>query len=311
MTAGIKEEKVDHESWYELVSNAMEAFHPFYWDEMREAIEESGVPERWFALSLARGAEPAPLSVDRLFDMSPYGTREAMASSVEDLARAEWLEGVGEDVYRLTGAGREAVEGIFDAAQRAMSEVQPLGDREMSWLVDLLQRLVAATLTTPEPEKKWAVAYSRWTDPGPGAAFSPRIDQYLTDLLRFRDDAHLAAWKPYGVSGAAWEALTLLWRDEAQTAEELAEKLPYRHLGAEGHATALAELVDRGWAVEQSGTWLLAEEGVRIREEGEAETNRLYFGPWACLNPDELTQLRDLLERMKDRLGEMAGEDGD
>ena len=172
----------------------------------------------------------------------------------------------------------------------------------MDQLNSLLYRLVEATLAAPEPEEKWAMAYSRWTDPGAGASGSVKTDQYLTDLLRYRDDAHIAAWKPYGVSGHAWEALTFIWRGEASTAEELVEKLPFRAHPVEDYQEALEDLATRGWLVEEAGTYQLTEKGKQIRKEAEEATDRHFFVGWAALSEEELAQLQDLLTRTKESL---------
>jgi hypothetical protein len=140
---------------------------------------------------------------------------------------------------------------VFGAAHACLADVQPLPEEALRQINALLSHLVAATLAAPEPQEKWAIVYSRWTDPGagtPGAVMPGSVltGQYLTDLLRFRDDAHVAAWKPYGISGHAWEALTFLWRDQAHTAKALAEQLPFRGHSSETYAQALAGLADRG-----------------------------------------------------------------
>jgi len=45
-----------------------------------------------------------------------------------------------------------------------------------------------------------------------------RIDQLLTDLDAYRGDCHTCAWQPLGVSGLAWEMLTLIRQGEARAA---------------------------------------------------------------------------------------------
>jgi hypothetical protein len=301
----------DQQQLWSLAQEAMRAFEPFYRDVMRKAIDESGVPDDWFALSMARGSEPAPFTVERFHALSPYTARERQAGMLEKLVQLELLERVEEEAYRLTDPGRETVEAIFGAAHQALGAAEPLPAGEMGELNRLLRRLVDATLEAPEPQEKWAIVYSRWTDPGEGAPASVLADQYLTDLIRFRDDAHLAAWKPYGVSGHAWEALTFVWRGEAGTAEELVKKLPYRSHTVEDYREALRDLVTRGWVVEESGTCSLTEEGTQVREDAEEATNRLFFAPWACLNGSETARLRELLTRMRDELHSAAGDDVD
>ena len=299
----------DQKQLWPLVEEAMRAFEPFYREVMRKAIDESGVPDDWFALSMARGSEPAPFTVERFRGLSPYTARERQVEMLEKLVQLELLERVEEEAYRLTDLGRETVEAIFGAAHQALGAAEPLPAGEMGELNRLLRRLVDATLEAPEPEDKWAIAYSRWTDPGEDAPASVLTDQYLTDLIRFRDDAHLAAWKPYDVSGHAWEALTFVWRGEAGTAEELVEKLPYRSRTVEDYREALRDLVTRGWVVEESGACSLTEAGTQVREDAEEATNRLCFAPWACLNGSETARLRELLARMRDELRSAAGDE--
>ena len=64
--------------------------------------------------------------------------------------------------------------------------------------------------------------------------------------------------------------------------------------------------MDRGWAQETDGVWHPTEDGRDVREEGERETDRLFFGPWACLSEEDLDELHGLLTRMKASLDEMA-----
>ena len=52
-----------------------------------------------------------------------------------------------------------------------------------------------------------------------------RIDRFVAELVRHRDDAHIAAWQPSGLDGKTWEALTLIWRAEAASAAELSDRL--------------------------------------------------------------------------------------
>ena len=74
--------------------------------------------------------------------------------------------------------------------------------------------------------------------PGPDAAPATQIDQYLTDLLRFRDDAHLAAWVNLGVDGRTWDAFSAVWREDNISAASLAETLSNRNFTADDYAAS-------------------------------------------------------------------------
>jgi len=296
----------DREQLWALAQEAMEAFGPFYREAMTAAAQATGAPNEWGALNFARGAQPAPFALDRFHALVPYSARKRLAEILETLLRLELLERVGEDAYRLTGQGLEAVAGVFQAAQEKLAAVKPLPAKDMARLNGLLFRVVKATLESPEPKDKWAIAYSRWTDPGKGAAPSVLTDQYLTDLVRYRDDAHIAAWKPFGVGGQAWEALTFVWRGDARTAAELAEKLPFRGHSAESYADALADLSARGWVKQTPEGYAATEKGAALRQEAEDATNRLFFAPWARLSDMESVELRGLLTRLRDTLQAMS-----
>ena len=302
---------IDQKQLWPLVADTMQALAPFYREEMRKAIEDSGVPNNWFPLSLARGSAPAPFTVERFYALVPYAARERLIESLEELAESDLFERMGEHIYRLTERGRDAVEGIYGAAHRGLGTAATLPADEMDQLNGLLRRLVEATLEAPEPEEKWAIRYSRWTDPGKSASSAARTDQYLTDLVRYRDDAHIAAWKPYDVSGQAWEALTFVWRGEASSAAELAEKLPFRGWSEEDYAQALESLVVRGWVERTEDGYRATDEGAATRQEAEDATDRHYLTPWACLTEAETDQLYELLTRLKSKLDRSAEDSAD
>jgi Mn-dependent DtxR family transcriptional regulator len=293
---------VDKQQLQSLAQDTFQAFAPVYREAMHKAIQDSGAPDNWFALSLAHGSEPEPFTVDHFHALAPYTSKERQKEVLENLAQLELLKGAGEDAYQLTDQGRKAVEGIFGAAHEKLGQVEPLPADKMDQLNGLLYRLVKATLKAPEPKDKWAMAYSRWTDPGESAARAVKTDQYLTDLLRFRDDAHVAAWKPHNISGQAWETLTFIWRGEASSAEELADRLPFRSYTAQDYEEALQDLTSRGWIVEEAGAHKLTEKGKQVREEAEEATDRHFFVGWSALSQDELAQLGDLLAQAKETL---------
>ena len=291
---------------FTLISDNMRALHPFYREAMETAIKESGLPERWFALSTACGSDPAPISSERLHAMYPYSALGVFTDDLANLAQLDLLERVAEDAYRVTDLGRESVTGIYQAVHQALGEISPLPPDDMDRLNVLLYRLVKATLEYPEPEEKQAITYSRWTDPGENAPAAARTDQYLTDLYQFRDDAHIAAWKTNGASGPAWEALTFIWREEASTAGELVEKLPFRNLSEEDYTKALAELKALDW-VEKSGEgYQITQNGEAIRQEAERATDRIYFAPWVCLSEGEAGQFERSLTLLKTNLVSLA-----
>ncbi|MBN2500687.1 MAG: hypothetical protein JXB38_07925 [Anaerolineales bacterium] len=301
---------VDVKQIWTTAIETMQAFGPFYRDEMLKAIEDSGLENRWFPLHLARGIEPEPLSVKRYYALGPYPNIETRVAILEELAETAYMDKVGEDAYRVTEPGKALVEGIFEAAHISLGKVSFLADEEMAEIAALLKKLVKAVEAGAEPPAKWPLEHSRATDPGEGSSYASQIDQYLTDLYFFREGAHIAAWEPYGVAGYVWETLTFLWNEEeeANTGAALAERLQGRGYTEEDYAQALEKLVEMGWAEAVKDGYQITEQGRRIRDEGEAETDRICFSSWDGLSEAEQAKLYTLLTRLKAKLGELTEE---
>jgi ribosomal protein S19E (S16A) len=289
-----------------LMTETMQAIGPFYREAMTEGIQASGVPDFWFGLYLAQGTDPQPFTVQRYQDMFPYTSRERQRENLEQLRKAEYLEQVGEDAYVLTDAGRKVVEGTFQAAQEAMEDVVHLPMAEAEQLNDLLWRIVEYALSGPMPETKWALLTSRRCDPGEDATGIVKTDQYLTDLVMYRDDAHIAASKNYGVNGRTWETLTFVWNEEARTAEALAERLGFRGFTAEDYAKSLSRLEELGWIEPVEKGFQVTDEGRALRDQAEDNTNLIHFECWDILTEKEIGLMADLLTRAKDNLVAMA-----
>jgi hypothetical protein len=181
----------------------------------------------------------------------------------------------------------------------------------MRRLAGLLRRLVESSAAASAPADKSHLHASRRTDPGAEVSLAAQLDQYLTDLNAFRDDVHIAAWQPTGVDGPTWEALTLVWRGEADTPEALAEKLAGRRLEPAAYAAALRSLAERQWVAERAGAYSATEQGRTIRQQVEDETDRMFYEPWGCLDDGEAQELRSLLSQLGDRARAMqAGHTG-
>jgi DNA-binding MarR family transcriptional regulator len=288
-------------------SQIIPALVPFYREGTVRLAQESSAPNNWFRLNDIRSCEPRALTREDIGQRHPYGRLERQLELYDGLVEAGFarrsagkrLDG---DHYRLTGRGRELIEGFFQIAQTGIARAEALPAGEMAQLSDLLGRLVQASLESPATASKSVLKSSRWTDPGPGAEAIVLLDQYTTDLQRYHEDAHIAAWRSYGVSGPEWEAFTLLRRDEAATPNEIHEQRPNRGYTEEDYAAALQALAGRGWLVQDEGRYRVTAAGARIREEAESETERLFFESWSVLNEDELGRLGELAGRAVEAL---------
>ncbi len=273
------------------------AYGPFYQTEAVARLRDHVTFPVWNVLLNATAVDPQPFTMDDYLLRSPYAAPAQRQERLNEALEGGFLA-AGADGYRITEAGYAALAAFFGSAQGLIAGAPGLEEHEMARLTALLRRLVEATLALDEPREKLGLHSSRWTDPGPDAAGATLVDQYITDLQLFRDDAHNAAWMGLGIDGGSWEALTFVWRGDAGTAEELAEKLPNRGYQPADYAAALAGLADRGWIVEEDGRAVLTESARDLREQAETTTDRLFYGAWPVLSAGELAELDTYLARL-------------
>lgn len=291
--------------FWPLTWETLQALTACYGPAIDRAAEAVGIPfGQWYGwLMAARIFEPDPISAARLSVRAAYTNPALHQARLEQGVQLGLLAPAGPGEYHLTNAGHAAVQSLIAAAYAAMAPLQPLPAADLERLLALLRRLVEASLAAPEPPGKWCLRIARHYDPYGKAGPVPQLDQYLSDLAAYRDDAHLASWRPLGVTGQAWETLTHLWREDLTTLEDLcARHCAYRGYSCESYAAVLDDLIARGWASGQYGAYRLTEAGRAVRDEAEAATDRAFFAPWACLHEAELAELRRLLAACRDGL---------
>jgi hypothetical protein len=292
------------ESVWPSVQQAFQAIGPHYQEQTRQLIEEWGYEDGdWFISFLACGLDPEPLTAVILQKkIFVYSKLERVQALLAGTAERGFLEEKSAGQYSITDKGQAGMDKFFETAWDAIEELTPLPEADMDKLAHLLFRVVAATETASQPARKANLKISRRTDPGLDAPSMVRIDQYLTDLLRYRDDAHIAVWSAHDVNGPAWEAFTYIWRGDVQTTAELVEKLPNRGFTAVEYDNALAALVQKGWLTVQDGAYAVTAMGTQLRDAAEAETeDRFSVGLWA-LDAAETHTLVSLLTQFKEGL---------
>ncbi|MCU0502331.1 MAG: MarR family winged helix-turn-helix transcriptional regulator [Anaerolineae bacterium] len=291
--------------YWPLVWETLEALTAHYGPAIDHAAEQLGVPYgQWYGwLMAAKIFEPDPVSAVRLSARAAYTNPALQEARLGQGVTLGLLAPAGTGEYHLTNAGHAAVRQLIDTAYAAMAPLHPLPDADLERLLTLLRRLVEASLAAPEPPGKWCLRIARHYDPAGRAGMAPQLDQYLSDLVAYRDDAHLAAWKPLGVTGQEWETLTHLWHGDIVTLDDLcARHCVRRGYACDSYAVALQALIARGWVGEHDGAFRITEQGRRLRDEAEATTDRYFFAPWVILTPSELGALAELLAQARDAL---------
>jgi hypothetical protein len=268
-------------------------------------VDETGLtqPRVVHTLLIARAIEPDAIAPVRIWRRFPYGILENWAQPLVTLAERQLLEAQGNGTYRLTPGGRALITRLLKefyaglaGVEKSIEVAYPAADVDR--LAVLLDKIVTACFNAPIDLSGLKDSHGLARN---GSAITlARIDQALDDLNAFRDDAHLAAWQPFGVTGQAWELFTFLWRGEVKNLAETVEKLAFRGHSRETYQSALGDLIGRGW-VRAAGESAceVTEAGRQVREEAEAATDRNFYTPWQVLNDVEVKDLHELLTHLK------------
>ena len=266
-----------------------------YVPAMDAAVTRLGVDPHDLGVLMAVVAwEPQPTTAWLFGLRGPYTSLAVYEDWLQTSASRGMLAEIEPGAYRVTGRGREVCRELLAVGRQAMEPSRSFPREEGERFAYLLKRLGEACLSAPPPPEKWCIAHSHFHYPGDAASVMGRIDQWLTDLRSFRDDAHLAAWRVTGLSGPALEAFTCLWRGEAVSLDAMCEKLKRRGHLREVYAAALAELRARGWLVGSDDAPPLTDTGRQAREQIEQRTDELFFRPWSTLSADEQSDLLSL-----------------
>lgn len=276
--------------------DAVQALAPYYDPSVCRAGEEFGLDAKETYLLIALPSfEPDSITVPILNIRSPYTAPEIYAQRLDSIARSGLLVSSDALHYSLTERGKTAHQHIMAAAHSSMAAVSPLPSSDMKELMSLLADRVAACLETPEPPGKWCISHSRKLDPGPGAADIVRVDQYLSDLLAYRDDSHLASWKAHNVDGHAWDILTLLWINESETIDSIQQKLARRGNSAKRTEKALKMLINDHWIESSEENFTITAKGSEIRQKSEWMTDEYFYAPWKSAYENQIQRLVTLL----------------
>ncbi len=282
--------------WSDLVGNALRALpQP---PEMVQLLSDAALqrPE-WNALGSAHLCEP-PFCLDMLADYMPYASPALLQARVSSFLTKGLLQEVAPQEYILTDKAVDLIRNWVARGREHLASLAPLPRQDLERLAALLSRVVQAALAAPPPPDKERLLGSRRLAPASAAVPTVQVDQYLTDLYWFRDDAHAAAWRKAGLDSISIEVLTLLWRGEAHDVDglsaALSERRGYTH---DDYASCVRALADRGLVDTSQPTLTVTAAGRALREGIEATTDRYYMFPWTTLPPVEVKQLRDLLQR--------------
>lgn len=264
--------------------------------QLRRGLAEAPA---WFLIQAAEFA-PRPLTVADLRVRDIYASERIVAALLELMASEQWFDRSAAGEYHLTTAGRAVLAQLRERQHQLIAAIVPPPEAQVERLAALLGRVIEASLASaPGP---WCLTHSRNRAPAADAPPLVQIFQYIEDLNAFRDDAHMAAWRSYDVSGYVWEAFTSVFTGQADTADTLFNQLAYRGYSRVEYAAALEELAGRGW-IERSGEadgYGVTAAGRAIQAAAEQRTNSSFYAPWSCLDQAESSEIYTLLMRLHD-----------
>lgn len=281
---------------------AYQAITPTYEGVSEQFSARTGLDQRATGLLIAALTfEPDTISPERLSVRGPYTSEIDYDNRLHRAKDRGFLSEPEPGEYRLTSQGRTAVETFIEEARKAMAMADPLLVEDGKTLSGLLGRLTKASLDSPPPPDPWAIRLAFKLMPTELPPL-PYIEQALTCLSAYRDDAHIAAWRGSGLNPRAMESITYLWRREAESLDDLYDKLAFRGFEKHDYQAALAELRAKGFLDGTDKSPVLTSAGYAFREQVEKDTDRLFFQPWTCLAPVEKAELACLLAHLRDEL---------
>jgi hypothetical protein len=255
----------------------------------------------WLFAIWVFGSEP--ITTANFMRIFPYGLARLNEERFAFAVQHGYLVSDGKDGFIPTGFGMKAAHKVWRAAGDSLAALKPMPEAQMEKAFDYLARLGDAALSSPEPPSHYFMAHKRENYQN-FEVVNP-LERFIVlfgELSAYRDDMYVATWGAHGVEGHAWEVLDFLSHGDAVTFADLQKKLNRRGVTEDIHVRDVKELIGRGWVEESSGVYQITSTGRQVRAEVEAETERLFFAPWSCLNGSELEELASLASQLRDGL---------
>ena len=294
---------MDNSRLWNVIQEAWSALALKFEPLVEQECVARGFDQRTWGLMLAvLTFEPEDTTPGHFLVRSPYSAAEAYMTRLKSAAGLGMLAEIDPGRFQVTEAGRKSTLDIAAAVREAMEQMDPLLPADAGRLAVLIERLVQNCLETPSPPEPWSIRLSKKLMPNLNPPM-PFIEQGFSCLSAYRDDAHLAAWQRSNLSAMALETLTLFWRGEVTSLDELCEKLAFRGHSTQTYRHVLLDLRDLGLITGPDQAPWVTGKGRVVRNEIEADTDRFFFAPWTCLTGDEKLETLDLVSRMRDGLG--------
>ena len=281
-------------TWFELSRG--------YEPVLEMAAKDAGLDLRMWGLLLAVVTfEPEDTTPAHLMVRIPYASPESYYVRLEAAAKQGFLHEIESGKFLLTSKGRDVTMKLVAIAREQMMKLNPLSTDDVVVLSGYLERLVNASLSTPPPPNTWSIQLSCKLMPDVKSTLA-YVEQAVSALEAYRDDAHLAAWQQTDLSATSLETLTLLWKGEASSLDKICARLVRRGHSGNVYQNAIDVLRSQGLVGGSVDALWITGSGRVFRNQIEDDTARYFFTPWSCLSEDELRNLHDILLKLNSRL---------
>ncbi|MEM7797900.1 MAG: hypothetical protein AAF633_01805 [Chloroflexota bacterium] len=258
----------------------------------------------WFMIQAAE-FDPSPLTVSNLRVRDIYASERIVQGLLELLTGERWLAREG-DQYSLTSSGREIIAQLKRRGAAYLTvEALDWEKEKVERLTRLMGDLIDLSLNIGPDPNPWSLVHSRNRAPQADAPLLQQLSQYFSDFNAYRDDAHMAAWKPLNIEGYVWEGFALIANGAATDSRSLYSSLFFRGYSQGEYQQALDRLTQRGWLGKNDVQYELTDAGKAVFEKVEAETDRFFYAPWNLLPPADMTEAVELLEALHAYLDEV------
>jgi ribosomal protein S19E (S16A) len=283
---------------WELIQKTWTALGTHYEPLLERFALESGLSGRgWGVLFAVLSFEPESTTPAHFLVRSPYTAVEHFHTQLQNLSEKGLLTEVSQGKFQFTPTGREWTNNLITEVRREMAKVDPLPKADSDRLSNLLLKLVENCLKSPSPPDTWSIRLSYKLMPEKDPPL-PYIEQAITCLAAYRDDSHLAAWQQSGLSATSLESLTLIWRNQVRSLEDIINQLSHRGHPSQVYVDALKELSDNKLIDGSLNELRLSPNGQSFRDKVEEDTDSFFFAPWICLTQSDRQELDGLLNNL-------------
>lgn len=267
-----------------------------HWTGLQTFLDERHLTRPAFSLLRALEGETVPgqtLTLQRMQEdlFNPYATRFPWVEHLPLLAEQGYLE-PWDKGYWVTEMGRILIDQIESAARAYIGSLQISPSIPLPALAAALVELVHRAWQAPEPGIKAHQARTQRRLPVEGAPAFVQVEWAILGLWEARDDAHMFAWRAYRFSGPVVDILSRIWSKEAQTLPSVMTTLEESQWPGDIEQ-GIRQLTQLGYISASGNHVELTLQGQQIRDDIEAETERIFFASWDQVADDDVMWLAE------------------